>query len=116
MKKKIKLIFKKRKFEIVLKVCNEFEKFSGLMFKKRKKSQALLFEFKKPTKMKIHSLFVFFPFVAVWLDDKNKIIDLKIVKSFNFSVSPDKSFCKLIEIPINKKYKKIVELLGYNSI
>jgi hypothetical protein len=54
---------------------------------------------------------VFFPFVAIWLDDKNKIIDLKVVKSFNFSVSPNKSFCKLVEIPINNKYKKIVKLL-----
>ena len=112
MKRKIKLNFKKQEFEIDLKVCNLFEKFSGLMFKKREKAQALLFEFKKPTKMKIHSLFVFFPFVAMWLDDKNKIIDLKIVKSFNFSVSSNKSFCKLVEIPINNKYKKIVELLG----
>ena len=111
MKKRIKFNFKGKKFEIDLKVCNCFEKFSGLMFKRREKTNALLFDFEKPTKIRIHSLFVFFPFVAIWLDDKNRIIDLKIVKSFKFSVSPSKSFCKLIEIPINKKYEKIVELL-----
>ncbi len=112
MNKKIKLTFKKQEFEIDLKVCNGFQKFSGLMFKKREKAQALLFEFKKPEKINIHSLFVFFPFLAIWLDDKNKILDLKIVKSFNFSVSPNKFFNKLIEIPFNRKYKKIVEFFG----
>ena len=111
MKKRIKLNFEGKKFEIDLKVCNWFEKFLGLMFSKREKVQALLFDFKGLTKMRIHSLFVFFPFVAIWLDDKNKIIDLRIIKSFNFSVSPGKSFCRLIEIPINKRYEKLVELL-----
>ena len=114
MKKRIRLNFKRKKFEIDLKVCNLFEKFSGLMFSKREKSQALLFDFKKPTNIRIHSLFVFFLFVAIWLDDKNKIIDLKVIKPWRFSVSPDKSFCKLIEIPINKRYGKIVELLVGN--
>ncbi len=115
-RKKIKLNFKKQEFVIDLKVCNCFEKFSGLMFKKRGKAQALLFEFKKPTNIRIHSLFVFFPFVAIWLDDKNEIIDLKVVKSFNFSVSSDKFFYKLVEIPFNKKYEKITELLFKNKI
>ena len=115
MKKKIRLSFKGKKFEINLNVCNWFEKFSGLMFKKREKAEALLFNFKKPMKIKVHSFFVFFPFVAIWLDDKNKIIDLRIIKSFNFSVSSGKSFCRLIEIPINKRYEKIIELLCSQS-
>ncbi|MCK5150052.1 DUF192 domain-containing protein [Candidatus Pacearchaeota archaeon] len=100
----------KKKINLDIKVCNGFEKFSGLMFNKKESAKALLFNFKKPTKIKIHSLFVFFPFIAIWLDHKNEVVDLKIVKSFNFSVSQSKPFCKLVEIPINKKYKKIVEL------
>ncbi len=94
-----------------IKKLSEFEKGIGLMFRKREKCPALLFEFQKPTRMKIHSLFVFFPFAAVWLDDKNKIIDLKIVNPFRFVISCKKSFYKLIEIPINKKYQKEIKFL-----
>lgn len=103
--------FKKKKFSLDAKVCNWFEKFSGLMFSQREKAEALLFEFKNPTKIKIHSLFVFFPFVAVWLNDKNKIVDLKTVKPFTFSFSSSRRFTKLLEIPISKKYKEICNLL-----
>ena len=111
MDKKVKLNFKGKKFELVLKVCNFFERFIGLMFSRREKAKALLFDFKKPSKIKIHSWFVFFPFVAVWLDDKNEVVDLKIVRTFNFGISPNKSFSKLIEIPVNKKYYPVVNLL-----
>jgi uncharacterized membrane protein (UPF0127 family) len=107
--KKICLNYKGKKFEVDLKVCSEFEKFSGLMFSRREKAKALLFEFKKPTKIRIHSLFVFFPFVAIWLDEKNNIIDVKIVKSFKFSFSPKKPFIRLIEIPLNKNYSEVVK-------
>ena len=54
--------------------------------------------------MAIHSFFVFFPFLAIWLDDKDKIIDSKVIKPFRFSILPSKKFVKLIEIPINKDY------------
>jgi uncharacterized membrane protein (UPF0127 family) len=70
----------------------------GLMFRTRKTSP-LLFEFKKDTKMAIHSFFVFFPFKAIWLDEKNRIIEQKLVRPFTFSVKPKKPFRKLIEIP-----------------
>lgn len=97
------------------KLCNGFERFLGLMFTRRKKAKALLFDFKKPTKITIHSCFVFFPFIALWLDDKDKVIDLRIVKPFNLYVSPKKSFHKLIEIPINKEYSRIIKLLCSQS-
>lgn len=94
-----------------VKKLSSFGKVIGLMFCRRKNAKALLFEFKKQSKIKIHSLFVFFPFVAVWLDDKNKIVDRKIVKPFRFSVFPKKSFSKLIEIPIDERHMKIVDSL-----
>jgi len=109
--KRVGLVYKKNKFFIDAKVCNDFEKFSGLMFLRGEKAKALLFEFKKSKKIKIHSLFVFFPFIALWLDDKNKIVDLQIVKPFRFSVSSIRPFSKLIEIPFNSKYKNIWNLL-----
>lgn len=83
----------------------------GLMFCRREKAEALLFDKKN---IKIHSLFVFFPFLAVWLDDKNEIICKKIVRPFKLFVPSGKSSFKLLEIPMNRKYSKIVKLLVGN--
>lgn len=113
MKKiKVGLRYKKRRIEIKnVKKLGKFEKGIGLMFRNREKCPAMLFEFKKPTRMRIHSLFVFFPFAAVWLDEKNKVIELKKVKPFQFIVSCKSPFYKLVEIPVNKKYQKEIRLL-----
>ena len=112
--KKVGLEYKGEIFQLDAKVCNNFEKFSGLMFCRREKAEALLFEFENSTKIKIHSLFVFFPFVAVWLDDKNKIVDIKIIKPFTFSVSSSKPFFKLLEIPVNEKYEHLCNSLIFS--
>ena len=76
----------------------------GLMFRTRK-TRPLIFEFKKDTRMAIHSLFVFFPFHAVWLDKNNRIIEQRKVKPFTLFVRPKKPFRKLIEIPSMKKIR-----------
>jgi uncharacterized membrane protein (UPF0127 family) len=98
-----------------IKKLSEFGKAIGLMFRRKEKCPAMLFEFKKPTRMRIHSLFVFFPFAAVWTDDKNKIIDKKIVKPFRFSISCKKKFYKLVEIPLNENYQKEIKVLFKKS-
>ncbi len=93
-----------------VKRVNWLGKTTGLMFSRREKANALLFEFKKPTKMKIHSHFVFFPFLAIWLDEENNVLDLKEVKPFKTSIGIKESFSKLVEIPINRKNKDLVEI------
>lgn len=104
--------YKSKRVEINnVKKLSEFEKGTGLMFHHLEKCPAMLFEFKKPTKMRIHSLFVFFKFAAIWLDDKNRIISKEIVKPFRLSVSCKKPFSKLIEIPLNKEYGKRIKIL-----
>lgn len=108
---RIILNYKNRRVNVDLKVCNYFERFLGLMFTKRKKAKALLFDFKKSVKIPIHSFFVFFPFIAIWLDSKNKILDLKVIKPFRFCVCPNNSFSKLIEVPINVEYNNVAEVL-----
>jgi len=113
--KKIDFRYKGKGFKINLKVCNFFERFSGLMFCPRQKARALLFKFKKPVNIKIHSLFVFFPFIALWLDDKNQILCLKVVKPFTFSIGFNGKFKRFIEIPLNLRYKEIIKLLVGNS-
>jgi uncharacterized membrane protein (UPF0127 family) len=84
----------------------------GLTFRRRRKARALLFEFSKPVNLKIHSLFVFFPFVAIWIDKDNKLIKKKIVRPWKISVGVGEPFTKLIEVPINDFYRReIKELL-----
>ena len=97
-----------------LKKCNAFNKFIGLMFKRREKAAPLLFDFAKESRHAIHSFFVFFPFLAIWLDKNNKIAEYKVVYPFVPLVTPAKEFSKLIEIPLNEKYKKIF-LIMQNS-
>lgn len=79
----------------------------GLMFK-TKNSKNLLFDL--PGKWGIHSFFVFFPFLALWLNKKNKVLEWKIVKPFSFFVKPKKEFAKLIEIPVNEENKEILSI------
>jgi uncharacterized membrane protein (UPF0127 family) len=108
---RVGLKFKNKKIEIEVKRCNFFQRFTGLMFSRREKAFALLFDFKKPVKIAIHSWFVFFNFLAIWLDEENKIIKIKKVKPFSSVIFPEKKFVKLIEIPLNKKYKNEIKSL-----
>lgn len=104
--------YKSKNILVEVKVCNGFERFFGLMFTQRKKAKALLFDFQKPIRLSIHSWFVFFPFIAIWLDDKNKIIKIKKIKPFSIPASPRKPFYKIVEIPINKEYEKVIESIS----
>ena len=109
---KIQLSYKGKKINIEVRNCKYFfQKIRGLIFRRRENASALLFDFKKMSKISIQSLFVFFPFVAVWCDDKNNIIEIKKVNSWKFCILPKKKFCKLIEIPCSKRYKSILEIL-----
>ena len=94
-----------------VKKLNLIGKTIGLMFSRRQKSKIMLFEFRKPTKMRIHSYFVFFPFLAIWLDNKNTIIRIKKIKPFETSNGIKESYFKLIEIPLNNKNKKLIKSL-----
>ncbi len=94
-----------------VKKVSKFGEGIGLMFHRVDRCPAMLFEFNSPTKLKIHSFFVFFKFAAIWLDDKNRIIDKKIIKPFQLSISCKKPFYKLIEIPLNKAYKENIKFI-----
>ena len=107
---KVSFVFKKRKISFNVKECVGIQRVLGLMFKS-KNAGALIFKFRKPTKGKIHSLFVFFPFVAVWLNKNGQVVDLRKVKPFTFVVSSKKKYSSLIEIPINSKYKEKIKFL-----
>ena len=109
----MKINFKNKIIEISeVKECNWFNKIVGLMFSRQEKASALVFDFHKKTKIPIHSFFVFFPFFAIWMDDKNKVMEIKKIKAFTPKKSPAKPYFKLLEIPINEKYEKTLKFLG----
>lgn len=109
--KKINLVFGKNKIDLDLKVVPWYLKWLGLMFSRRENAEALLFEFNKPINLKIHSLFVNYEFIAIWLDFRGEIIEIRKVKPWKTGFSPYKKFAKLIEIPCSKKYESILEKL-----
>jgi len=111
---RITIELKNRKIKLDAKKCNFFHRFWGLMFCRRENAEILLFDFGKQVRIAIHSWFVFFPFVAVWLDENNKIIEKKIVLPFELIVLPKKSFSKLVEIPVNKRYRGVFRELGFS--
>ncbi|MBT4166215.1 hypothetical protein HOE04_04225 [archaeon] len=82
------------------------QKTIGLMFKKN--SPPLLFIFKKPTRQPIHSFFCK-PFIAIWLNKENQIIEKKLIKPYQISIKPKQKFTKLLEIPQNNpNFQKIL--------
>lgn len=87
-----------------------FGRICGLMFRSRN-TENLLFEFNKDGIRAIHSWFVFFEFLAIWLDENNNVVDYLLVKPWKFSVSPVKKFRKLVEVPINMESNEIVDFL-----
>lgn len=97
----------KEKIEIQnIRKCHGIKKVTGLMFKNRN-TNALLFEFLAPTFTEIHSLFCN-PFLAIWLDEKNNIIEIKMIDKIGI-YKPKEQFSKLLEVPLNKNYISVIE-------
>lgn len=105
---RIKIKFANKTFSVRLKKVSYLGKFTGLMFRSRNTSN-LLFNFPRNSTPSIHSFFVFFPFLALWLDKKNNVTDYSIVKPFTSLIQPKKQSNKLIEFPLNKKNLKILD-------
>ena len=89
--------YKNKKLNIKVRKVSEFGKFSGLMFR-TSRTKNLLFDFSKELRLSIHSIFVFFKFLIVWLDKNNKVIEYKIVTPFTVAVLPKKTIQKIHRI------------------
>ncbi|MFZ1971185.1 MAG: hypothetical protein WAU65_03345 [Candidatus Nanoarchaeia archaeon] len=109
MQQKVLLDFGKKKISVEAQVVGKIGRTVGLMFSRREKAKILLFKFKKPTRLAIHSFFVFFPFIAIWIGSDGKIMEIREVKSFIPYIVPKKNFISLVEIPLNRKYKKVTD-------
>jgi len=93
-----------------IKKSNGIKKGIGLTFASKEDANALLFEFSSDTRKSITSLFCP-PFMAIWLNVDNKIIDYKIVSPGKFLIKPKRPFRKLIEVPLNNQYSQVVEFI-----
>jgi len=103
----MKIFYENRKINLHVREVGFFGKIWGLMFSS-KEHENLLFSFNKSTRIAIHSFFVFYSFLAVYLDNKNRVLEFRIVKPFDFHVKPRKVFRKLVEIPLNSRNKRII--------
>ncbi len=81
-------------------LCESFiSQARGLMFRRQNFNTPLVFRWKKPVKISIHSFFVGSDFLAIWLKN-GKIVGKKVVKPWRFAVTPQEKFDTLIEIPL----------------
>ena len=113
MSEKLRLKYSGKSLNLKIKRTNLFSKFFGLMFRSSE-TENLLFDFAKDCKIRIHSFFVFFPFLIIWLNEENEVVGHKIVKPFRFSVSSTKQFRKFVEVPINRKNQQILDFFDDN--
>lgn len=93
-----------------------FSQTRGLMFRKKLKNNALLFKLKKPAKISIHMLFVFYPIDFLILDEKKTIVDLGHLRPFIGFKTAKRKVSYLIELPfgtIEKYSLKIGEKLNF---
>ena len=107
----IKNITKNKIIAADFKLCDDnFSKFIGLMFSKRK-DKALIFKFKNEKIIHLHMLFVFYPIDVLFLD-KNKIV---VDKKENFKpfalYKPKRKAMYAIELP-NETIKKTKTEIG----
>jgi uncharacterized membrane protein (UPF0127 family) len=106
----VKFNYMKKKISLeVRKVPKIFEGI-GLMFSRRS-TKPLIFSFKKPVNLKIHSWFVFYEFLALWFDENMKLIDKKVVKPFQVGILPSRKFKYLIEIPFHSNSDGVLDFL-----
>jgi len=99
MRKKIKVGSK----ELVVdgKMCNSFfSRLRGLMF--RFSLRPMIFVFPRNTRMSIHSFFVFRKFLAIWLLN-GRVVDMRVVKPWSFTVAAKGKYDTLVEIPFTRK-------------
>ncbi len=106
---KMIIYFKNRKISVPVKETGFFSKALGLTFR-TSQTKPLLFDFQREVYQRgaLTSWFVFFPFLAVWLDKNNRVLEFKIISPFTLKILPKKPFRRIVEVPLNAKNKKII--------
>jgi uncharacterized membrane protein (UPF0127 family) len=75
-----------------VRLCDTFwRRMRGLMFRRAlDPGEVYLFRWGRPSRAEatIHSLFCFFPFAVLWLDEKEQLVDCRRVRPFALVVAP----------------------------
>jgi uncharacterized membrane protein (UPF0127 family) len=111
MEESIYLKFGKRKLLLNIKKQSFFEIGRGLLFYSREKAPILMYKSNNPKLDAIHSWFVNFPFLAIWLDKNNNILEIRRIDPWKIHANHDGNWNKLIEVPISKRYDDKIKLL-----
>ncbi len=103
---------KGRKINIPVRRTGFFRRGTGLTFRTRN-TDNLLFDFDESVDpgsifAAVTSWFVFFPFLILWLDEDNTVVEKKIVRPFSLSFRPSRPFRKFVEVPFNEKNRQIL--------
>ena len=100
--------YNKNSFTTSAREVSGVSKVLGLMFR-LSCTDNLIFDFAERKRVSFHSLFVFFPFLIIWLDEKNRVVDARIVSPFRLRVLPrgNLTFSKVLELPLNSCNERI---------
>ncbi|MDY6958314.1 MAG: DUF192 domain-containing protein [Halobacteriota archaeon] len=71
----------------------------GLMFRRRLEDTALLFILKRPERVNIHMLFVFFPIDILFLDEGRKVVELGRLNPFTGLKRSKTKISYVVELP-----------------
>lgn len=106
--------FKGKNQTIPIKRVSLLGKFTGLMFRTRE-TQNLLFEFHREMRIALHSWFVFFPFLVLWVNEKNEVLESRVIRPFSTVIDSSQPFRKIIEIPFSRRNKGIIRFFVGNK-
>jgi uncharacterized membrane protein (UPF0127 family) len=107
----LKICFRGKEIEVPVREVQGFGSVRGLMFRSLSRAGPLAFRFGRPARMAIHSLFVRFWFVAIWLDSEGRVMEWRLVRPWLLTVKPRKKYWTLVEVPLSKKYAFVVDFL-----
>src|SRR3989344_4352358 len=110
IKMNIRINFKGKKVDIKVRRCGLFRKAFGLMFRSRN-TENLLFEFNKDVNITLTAMFVFFPFFVLWMDEKNRLLESRIVRPFTSVIHAKSKFRKFVELPLNNENIALINFL-----
>ncbi len=110
----MRVAYKKKKIEIPVVAAKGQRRIFGLMFRTRK-TENLLFSFPEDTDTRFHSLFVFFPFLMLWLDEKNRVLEWRIISPFSTAIRAENKFRKVVEIPCHPWNEQIIKIFVDNG-
>lgn len=108
--RRLSLAYKGKRFTLKVHEVGFFRRGIGLMFRSSR-TKILLFSFRHPSRVAITSYFVFFPFVAVWLNKRGTVLEARIIKPFVVAVRPRFPSSYLVEIPFSPGTSRITRFL-----